>query len=761
MNVDWVGQQLLRSNLPQQLRRAVGRRGLETGHSRSHQPKLYIIGERMVSGGCTCLLVQSGKTAAPSKDAAAATVSTWQDEKALPSSQRRRVVLPGMLPKTVVVTKPEYFSFIVDAKRLPPPSHCARVSAASPQRHNSTPLQPLPCPNAASGTCRQCPWMAPAMASRSSFYKSQLLQRSLQRTLRDLPEGRGHRSGDTAMVSRRESWNGHDDQSLRSSSPPLQLMEPFTISAKLGYRQGLQFILAPKKRDSAATPCSSPSAPRPTVEVIIEGFSAAEAVGDLAADSVNASARYSSSCMLMTLEQHRLVTALRAWASEYYGTGSPQEQSPLLVCISQPSLRGALNPWDSSLHVTVVVRRSGDTMDVCSPLCGPSHPSDLLSNAEQMLVDAVLGAAPLIKAVEISVAVASSPFFLSEHGDGATDAAVHTLYPRLRRDFASLRDYRSFLEGGEAAMQQLECWCHPLGQSVDFCLPVSHPSLRWLSTTERQHQTYTVSATAPPMPFSLLQRLSSVCVDLFWRHPSSLDACCSVLLSCLLDGLIPTTSTTVSSGAAPIQLLYGSRSSGDEELFQSGLQCDSGEALTAERRGAIVGQWMVEDAIAVILAKLQNRMRHLFRTGATTRSVDGCAGSCDGDERLLSSAPLSTSRPSSTVAVLSVSSTSSNNRGGESDGVASLVRALLRRICTGASQKPMGVLRLFFFSCSASMDVDGICQAVSAVVTAEVNLPVSILNISAGVVDADPLSSSFVAYCTVDLSCDEGAADLC
>ncbi|CAD2215994.1 hypothetical protein ADEAN_000345200 [Angomonas deanei] len=148
----------------------------------------------------------------------------------------------------------------------------------------------------------------------------------------------------------------------RSHSVPLELLPPYTVKAGLHQQQEVLLRYDPGPSHTE------------------EGRFRLPPAADL------------PRCLLLSLEQKRLSLCLTTWASTL-PTSARQALRGAFVCQSP----------HSQLSVTVWMEKDVHFTGQQSPLCGPSHPADVLSVEEQKLIDAVLQAAPLVREVAVDV----------------------------------------------------------------------------------------------------------------------------------------------------------------------------------------------------------------------------------------------------------------------------------------------------------------------------------------------------------------------
>ncbi|KAG5470756.1 hypothetical protein LSCM1_02005 [Leishmania martiniquensis] len=719
----------------------------------------YVIAEKMEPLGCACLLVGRRKQK-PSSSA--------------PASLRCRVVLPGILPGTVLRTRASVVEWIHRFRQLPASTEYTllmRSGKRVPRYAADTGLRALPCGLAAASACQRCPWMAGGSGGESTTAKHASWRASLQNAVSNWWASSATADGTASQALT------HDD-AMRCCS----FLEPFTVQVTLNRLLGLQLFFVPRERtdspasshgrpgDPAGCVCGTTASATAVVCVEREGVShpplvAAEVRYGESASSAAASGgarglppavpNWEQECLLESLEQKRLVPALRRWAARL--PTSTQERL-LGVLISQPAMWSRSAVMTMTLQVTLVVERNTDVLDMQSPLCSPSHPADLLSTEEQQLVEVVTTAAPLIHEIEVLVWVQSA---LSEsQRASAGEAALHRLYPTLSRTaslaYAHSEAWRkgsdSFkkteaheLQRGQAA-QTVRCWCHLLSRELSVPVTPYHAALwavspKWLSEARRRrtqprHSTahHTMASRVPENAHTTApaaaRSFSGSCaqrfpwVPTFWRHPGALDACCSVLLSLALgDSTLPTgTTSTATESGAPLH-------QGRVEVHVPRVSEHALASVEADV-GAAAGQTIL-DAAVVALAREAERALVLREKSAKIVHLSSSA-------EMLPPVPLASTFTFRRVLV--------SVREGDEAAVAETT-AFVKEVLRTAGARPV---RLCFYGCTSTMKTSSLGAQVAATLH-HAKLVGPSVSVDTGVVDVDPLASSFVAYACVDL----------
>ncbi|KAK7195816.1 hypothetical protein NESM_000512700 [Novymonas esmeraldas] len=768
MTLEWVRQQLLRTGTQAALGRRTSRRHgrapvmftaaaatSDVGPTAPPRKSAYVIAERMVPSGCSCVLV--GRRAPPPaarRDASAPAPS------ATPSaSSRRRVVLPGVAPGTVLRTRASVVEWVHRSQQLPPPTEYTvllRGGRRAPLHTTEAALPTLPCQAAATNTCMRCPWMALASGSggggddQGARAKQACWRASVHDALRNVCAAAA-RDGDAAAVTH------------TTLAQQCCFLEPYISTIAPNRLQGLQLFfqnesssLTTSSANTAAT-ATTTAAAVPMVHVRREGTSHTTAatpwfIAAGEADPVRG-------CLLESLEQKRLVPALQLWAAQLPMSAQMHLCGAL---VSQPAAtatrsRGgggggaAAAAVDSHscaptvLQVVLAVERCSDVLGWQSPLCGPSHPADLLSTEEQRLVEAVTTAAPLVDDIEVMVLVLdSSSRAASAAAAGpeavADTARVHRLYPALRRD-ETLLDFRSDAwqdavnagakESATArgrrtrAAPSVRCWCPPLKRELTAPLPRCHAALcaaplSWVA--DRRHGRPRSSRSAAP-PTAASPTLAALppplpSVPTFWRHPGALDACCSVLLCILLDG-IASSSFTTAAAASEAPACRPARI----DVLTSSVPPQRYVSTTAADAGAVSGQGLLDGALR-LLAKEASRS-----LAADAALASGAAAS---DEAMSGS-------PSPRHAFVSV-------RDGDEVTTSAAIK-LVREALSSPSARPV---RLCLYECTSTMLPTALSRQLATMLH-DVQRAGRAMSVDAGVVDVDPLSSSFVAYACATL----------
>ncbi|KAG5470343.1 hypothetical protein LSCM4_03038 [Leishmania orientalis] len=725
----------------------------------SRKQSAYVIAERMEPLGCLCLLVGRRRQKPPS---------------ALLVSSRCRVVLPGIVPGTVLRTRASVAEWIHRSRQLPASTEYTvlmRSGKRVPRHAADAGLGTLPCGLAAANACQRCPWMAAGNSGEGTTAKHVSWRTSLYTAARNwwVSAAATHGAADVALT--------HAD-AVRCCS----FLEPFVVKITPNRLLGLQLFFAPLDRagpaasscscrgESAVRACGTPASATAVVCVEREGLSRSPFVvpparhGESAASAAASGGvtepppavrNVTQECLLESLEQKRLVPALQRWATQL--PTSTQERL-LGVLISQPVIWSPRSVIATSLQVALVVERNTDVLDMQSPLCGPSQPADLLSTEEQQLVEVVTTAAPLIHEVEVLVWVHSAPGEAQRAPAGA--AALHRLYPTLSRTVPladvhceTWREKSDSVENKteahelqrERVAQMVRCWCHPLSKELSVPVPPYHAALcavplAWLAEarcrrSQPRHSAAYHAMTSPALPISAAassaaRAISSACsqrlpwIPTFWRHPGALDACCSVLLSLVLgDSTIPrgATSTAAASGAP----LHHWR-------VEVHAPCLSEHAFASVEAdvGAAAGQTILDSAVMALA-------REAERAVALSANSEGIGhlSSYAAPLRPTSSSP---SPPSRRVLV--------SVREGDAS-TAAVTTAISNELMRSARTQPV---RLCFYECTSKMNTSALGMQVAATLHHAQRVGQSVC-VDTGIVDVDPLASSFVAYACVDL----------
>ncbi|CAJ1013856.1 hypothetical protein Q4I30_000096 [Leishmania utingensis] len=713
----------------------------------------------MEPSGCSCLLVGSRRPTQSSP---------------LPASPRRRVVLPGIVPGTVLRTRASVVEWIHNSRQLPAFTEYTvlmRGGKRVPRHAADSGLGTLPCGLAATNACQRCPWMAVGGSGESATTKNACWRASLYAAVHNAWVSASATRGATHLT------RAHDDV-MRCCS----FLEPFAVKVTPNRLLGLQLFFAPlewsnsptsslsRLADSAVPASSAPSSTTAMVYIERECSSCSPSVSTQVCrrESVLSAAasggatglppealNFAQECLLESLEQKRLVPALQRWAAQL--PTSIQERL-LGTFISQPFMRAPHSVRTTSLQVTLVVERNTDVLGMQSPLCSPSHPADLLSTEEQQLVEVVTAAAPLIHEIEVLVWVQGT--HNDPRGTASGEAALHRLYPTLSRE-VSLEDVRcETWQGrndsakGEAEPHELQhmqfaqtvwCWCHPLNKELSVHIPPYHAALcavpfPWLAEARRrlpQSRHTSVYRTtsfpglsssaaagnaAPAFPSACSQRLPWV--PTFWRHPGALDACCSVLLSIILEG---TTLPTMAMSA-----ITQSDTPHRPESVEVHAPCVSAQSLVSDDAdiSAAAGQTILDGAVVALAREAE---RSVALSGKSEK-----VGHFSSGGALLLPTPLSASLTPRRV-LISVR---------EGDGAAAAVTtAFVREVLRSVRGQPV---RLCFYECTSMMRASALGAQVAATLHHAQHVGQS-FSVDTGVVDVDPLASSFVAYACVAL----------
>lgn len=772
MKLEWIKRKLLRKNAQAasghcvvQYRRSAASPivdGDATASSPTASASLkqsaYVIAERMEPSGCACLLVGRRRQ---------------KPSLSLPASPRRRVVIPGIVPGTVLRTRASVVEWIHKCRQLPASTEYTvlmRSGKQVPRHAADAGLAALPCRLAAANACQRCPWMAVGNSGENATAKHTCWRTSLEGAARNVWASAATADGAATLA------RTHDD-AMRCCL----FLEPFAVKVTPNRLLGLQLFFVPlegtdspasshsRLADSAAPACGTPAAATAVVYIEREGLSrplsvaahvcrrepappaaASGGVVELSPESLD----FTQECLLESLEQKRLVPALQRWATQL----PTSTQARLLgVFISQPFTRAPRSETTTSLQVILVVERNTDVLDMQSPLCSPSHPDDLLSTEEQQLVEVVTAAAPLIHEVEVLVWVQCTSD--ETRGTAAGETALHRLYPTLSRD-ALTADVRceDWQNGCDPAKdgtkarelvcgqvtQTVRCWCHPLRKELSVNLPPYHAALcavplPWLGKARRRRPPSRHSsehtASSPALHTGAAagkteRAFASACsqrlpwVPTFWRHPGALDACCSVLLSVILEGTnLPTMATSaVTEGGTPHRpwRLEVCAPRVSAHLFAAAEADVSAAAGQTILDGAVVALAREAERIVALGGKSE-QAGHFFSCGAPL--------------------PPTSFSSSSTPRRVLVSVR-------ESDGAATAVTpAFVKEVLGAVHRQPA---RLCFYECTSIMKAAALGAQVAAVLQHAQHVGQSV-SVDTGIVDVDPLASSFVAYACVSV----------
>lgn len=773
MKLEWIKRKLLRKSARAaaghcvaQSRRSAASPivdGDATTSSPTASPSLkqsaYVIAERMEPSGCACLLVGRRRQ---------------KPSLSLPASPRRRVVIPGIVPGTVLRTRASVVEWIHKCRQLPASTEYTvlmRSGKQVPRHAADAGLAALPCGLAAANACQRCPWMAVGNSGESAAAKHTCWRTSLESAARNMWASSAIADGATTLT------RTHDD-AMRCCS----FLEPFAIQVTPNRLLGLQLFFVPlewtdspassrsRLAGSAAPACGTPAAATAVVCIEREGLSrplsvaahvcrrepaspaaASGGVAELSPEALD----LTQECLLESLEQKRLVPALQRWATQL----PTSTQARLLgVFISQPFTWAPHSETTTSLQVILVVERNTDVLGMQSPLCSPSHPADLLSTEERQLVEVVTAAAPLINEVEVLVWVQSTCG--EARGTAAAETALHRLYPTLSRDAlpADVRceDWQNgcdLVKGGTEARelvrgqvtQTVRCWCQPLRKELSVNLPPYHAALcavplpwfgkacrrRPQSRPSSEHRT----ASSPALDIGAAagkaeRAFASACsqrlpwVPTFWRHPGALDACCSVLLSVLLEGtILPTRATSaVTESDTP-------RRPGSVEVCAPRLSAHLFAAAEADV-GAAAGQTILDGAVVALAGEAE---RVVALSGKSEQA--GHFASCGAPLPPTSFSELSAPRR----VLVSVR---------EGDGAATAVTtAFVKQVLGSVHTQPA---RLCLYECTSTMKAAALGAQVAATLQHAQRVGQSV-SVDTGIVDVDPLASSFVAYACVSV----------
>ncbi|GET91688.1 hypothetical protein, conserved [Leishmania tarentolae] len=718
----------------------------------------YVIAERMVPSGCSCLLVGRRQQKLPSSS---------------PISSRHRVVIPGIVPGTVLRTRASVIEWMHKCKQLPASTEYTvlmRSGKQVPRHASDAGLAALPCELAATNACQRCPWMGVGNSSESARPKHACWRASLESAVRNM-------WASTAIPHCGETLTRTYDDTMRCCS----FLEPFAVKVTPNRLLALQLFFVSLKcndsaalsrsplADSAAPACGTPAAATTMLYVEREGVSrplsvtahacqrepvtsatASGGVAQLSSGTLNAM----QDCLLESLEQKRLVPALQRWATQL----PTSTQGRLLgAFISQPFTWASHSEATTSLQVILVVDRNTDVLGMQSPLCTPSHPADLLSTEEKELVEVVTAAAPLLHEIEVLVWVQSTCTDARQTSTGET--VLHRLYPTISRDVLlanvqceTFQDgcvaVKNETEAGELqrgqVTQMVRCWCHPLQKELSVNLPPYHAalcaiSLPWLCKVDRhrhqprhtfEHKTSSPSLYTDSAPGNAARASASVCpqrlpwVRTFWRHAGALDACCSVLLSVLLGSTISPAKTTFAATESDT-----THRSEIVEVRAPSLSAHSFAPAEADI-SAVAGQTILDSAV-VALAREATRIVARSEESDQASSFSSCGA-------LLP--PTSFSSWSTPRRVLvSVR---------EDDGaVTAMTTAFVNEVLGSVHRRPVC---LCFYECTSTMKTAALGAQVARTLYHAQRAGHSV-SVKSGIVDVDPLASSFVAYACVSV----------
>jgi hypothetical protein len=781
MQLEWVKQQLQRHGLPSQRRRGV---------SAVKKLSAYVVAEAMGPSGCSCVLVSPtnsrAKEAALLQNTATQGASTSQDQsqrhlRRASAYTRHRVTLPGITPGTILRTRASVTEWMRTTRQLPSPEQYTvvmrdgrRVSTSNgSSSSNFSSLPSLPCRHARAHMCLRCPWMALQERQQAKAAKQKAWRVSLTDAVRNCWStmwAKTHEQKELTCANEGTTSSQAPCFTYEDVMDSFVFLEPLAIPVEPHRLQALQLLFRRMPPPPVTDIVSSTSYSAPTPEVSVGGDTPSQRGGgrplvDLlregtavmisgesgAASEAIVVDRYASptqdDCLLETLEQKRLVIFLRRWAAQLPTSMQKELQG---VFISQPSTAASSPPETIATHidalqVVVVVKRNRDVLGMQSPLCSPANPADLLSVEEQELVGAVTASAPLLTDVEVLVCVRSDT--PQESAKAAADACVHVLYPQLKRDAPIGELRRGYKEDserahgvtaatgktnthkGEAAVQLVQCWCEPLGKELRARLSPYHAALSavpdtWL-TQEEQRGKEGKARQAPPFQRST-SSIPVPWVPTFWRHPTALNLCCSVLLSMLLEGM---EEHTLAKGG--VEMFKGAMTPRSASVLASSNPLNisahaMGESMlstaSATDVGAFAGQRILDTALQLLTQEVVSIHKVAGRgsLGDDGSGKEGCASPNTPQHVLLSV-----------------------GEGSQGTSVDTIMEAVL----TASLTQPV---RVCLYSCTSTMKTAELGARVASIVCTAAACGRETC-VRAGVIDVDPLSSSYVAYAQVDL----------
>ncbi|KPI85235.1 hypothetical protein ABL78_5718 [Leptomonas seymouri] len=773
MRLEWVKQQLQR--------RASAAVSCVAPHRRkaaatAHKSSAYIIAEAMEPSGCSCVIVtpralREKKSAFHYGLRSDEALAPQQVSEQRPSSShtRSRVTLPGIAPGTILRTRASVAEWVRTSHQLPAPDHYTivmrggkRVPAKS-GASNPVSLPVLPCRRASDQTCAQCPWMALQERQQFKAAKHKAWNSSLMGAVRNC--------WTAALSSAKERSVSSDNHGKRMTLHSSQhtyaqvmdcfsFLEPLAIPVHSNRLQALQLQFRRRLQQvelNTATAEESELSGRNTHSSTVEDPSALHLIreGSRAGDEGSLSATDRASyihmdCPLETLEQKRLIPLLQRWATQLptsmqerlHSVLISQPSSTALVATSQTSAPHSSDGGDvkTSLHVVLVVESNPDLLGLQSPLCAPAHPADLLSAEEQQLVGAVTSAAPLLANIEVLVCILGDR--LNAHfSASAPDACVQVLYPTLDRQ-GCVEQLQCSSRGGCSAPRQTDshakpkrwldsspvlsaqCWCEPLGKELQVHLSPYHAALSavphtWLTLGGGEE--LESPQRAPPQQ---LRASTHACpwVPTFWRHPGALDVCCSVLMSLLLEELEG--SAFLINSVATVNTLSPNPAAGQKPCSLD-IRPIGGRLAAGARAadiGALAGQRILDTALQALAheaASFSSSMEELKFMGY----LEEKGWPLNSPRRML----------------LSVNDCSS-----EIAAIANAGMALEAPLTTP--------LRLCLYSCTSTMRTEQLSARIASIVHKALSSG-NEARVRTGVIDVDPLSSAYVAFAQVDLTC--------
>lgn len=678
----------------------------------------FISGKRMTPRGCECLvsLAEVSRGGPPSASRPATSTAVLRG---------RRAVLPGVAPGELLRTRPTFYDSLTaldgGAATLPRHCHTLRLERREGRRPGASsaflvvaPRRPLPCAAASCGSqCQLCPWMAVG-AEMSGSIKGEAVREAVDAALREaaatvVPKHldpftvavQTHYLQEAELTFVREREAGLDDDGVggRSSREPTGSQGHFELVTTL-------------PGASPGTSAKTTSQKRPTRRLDQRATAAAARQRRTS----RSGQRVLDQCPLATLEQKRLGPSLDRWAARLptamrNAIGSAyisQFTLPRGPCVKGRQSRNEADgdgeeeeeerkrrPWESSLLVTLTMHKDVEAWGPQSPLCGPSHPADVLAVEEQRLVDAVLAAAPLVQSIAVHVLFTPKPGCEHPFSDGDV-GLLDCLYPVTVRRVAAAdilkARHRRLRQFGPP--REVVCYCPSLegGEERRAYLPGLHSSVLWqgliLSSLSSGRGSPPAPTPAPPLAS-------------FWRHRGAVDAAVSLLFSLLLSS---------ASGAVRVV---------PPTLCALSTNPDTGPASMLL---ALAMSRMAESLAPMVSEATEGEGE------AATPSPTPSSSSCDG----------AGSEEMSLAAVLNDA---------ESD-----VAALLHRLSPLFSGRGRRRARVLLVQCSTDTKASLVQHALAAVIGyCESENHTSAIALEAGVVDVDSLSAAFVGYAFLEL----------
>lgn len=771
MRLEWVKQQLLRG--------AAAAAG--ASRTASHRPSgagtagkssAYVIAESMEPAGCSCVVVTPQRRSGPQNEA-------LRDDTALPEEQsarqktsaspalhtRHRVTLPGITPGTILRTRATVAAWMRSARQLPAAEQYTVVMRdgcrMSGKLGSSVPLPALPCRHASAQTCVRCPWMALQVQQRTKAAKQKAWRASLQDAVRNcwaaaMQKARNSNGGRGAAVQ-------HLSYKYEDVMNCFVFLEPLATPVQSNKLQALQLVFrqsVPQQQplsshDSVAVATSDVRSHEgelhekngedvARIELVREG-TALDDEGDTSA---------AVDCLLETLEQKRLVLYLQRWAAQL--PASMQDRlhgvfiSQPTATVNSPAAANESAPYSkntSSLQVVLVVQHNPDALGLQSPLCGPAHPADLLSTEEQQLVGVVTAAAPVLADIEVVVCIRGDASQGEERAAAAFDVGVHVLYPTLNRagclrQLQCRRDDKwtaSSADDGarkvtrsseDAAALVVRCWCEPLEKELQARLAPYHAALSavpelWLAVAEHHRGAAQLSSTrssprpnrSPALPW----------VQTFWRHPAALDTCCSVLMSLLLEEVEEGAGNVRGSAAAAVapQLAKSTVKQSPWTVAVHALEGCGAAGPSPAEVGALAGQRILDAALRSFIRQTAAAAAVSSPAAAATCVADNTAKQCGVSSRTPQRMLISI------------------NDCGRQITIPADVEAVL-------TQPLVQPLRLCLYTCTSTMTTERLSECIASIAQTALSGGKA-ARVRTGVIDVDPLSSSYVAYAQVDL----------